>query len=207
VELLSAPLAVAAATLVLAGALKVLDPAPTVGALRQLGLPVNDPAIRAVAVLEIAIGCAALVAGGPVATALVAASYAVATVVVVAALRAGTMISSCGCFGRDDTPPDSAHVVVNLALGTAAGVAAVSGAPAPWDALADAGLVLGGLTLGLVVLGTWLVVLVYTVLGRTRAAARAAAEVRAARARSVATGAGAGTTVAFRQGSTPGEAA
>jgi hypothetical protein len=56
---------------------------------------------------------------------------------VVMALRKGTMIGSCGCFGREETPPHWSHVVLDLAL---AGVAAGTGLAspgAPLDALAD----------------------------------------------------------------------
>ena len=53
--------------------------------------------------------------------ALVAVSYALFAVVVAAALRSGKPISSCGCFGKVDTPPSALHVVLNV---VAAGVAA-----------------------------------------------------------------------------------
>ncbi len=73
----------------------------------------------------------------------------------VAALRKGTMIGSCGCFGREDTPPHWFHVVANLGLaGLAAGVA-VRSPEAPIDALIEhptSGVVvaiLAGLTLAL----------------------------------------------------------
>jgi uncharacterized membrane protein YphA (DoxX/SURF4 family) len=183
VEILSAPLAVAAVVLVVAGALKVVDPVPAVGALRQLGLPAGDVSVRVVAAAEVAIGAAALVLAGPVPAALVAASYLAFTGVVVAALRAGTMISSCGCFGRDDTPPDASHVVVNVVLASVAAGAATSGSPNPWDAIAGTGAAEGVLAAGLVALGSWMVVLVYTALPQAAAAARTSSEARAERAR------------------------
>jgi hypothetical protein len=183
VEILSAPLAVAAVVLVVAGALKVVDPVPAVGALRQLGLPAGNGSVRAVAVVEVAVGAAALVLAGPVPAALVAISYLAFTGVVIAALRAGTMISSCGCFGRDDTPPDASHVLVNLALAAVAAGAAISGSPSPWDAVVGAGAVEGVLAVGLVALGSWMVVLVYTALPQAAAAARTSSELRAERSR------------------------
>jgi hypothetical protein len=183
VEILSAPLAVASVVLVVAGALKVADPVPAVGALRQLGLPAGNGSVRAVAALEVVLGAAALVLAGPVLAALVALSYLAFTGVVVAALRAGTMISSCGCFGRDDTPPDASHVLINLALAGVAAGAAAGGAPSPWDAIAGTGAGEGVLAVGLVALGSWMVVLTYTALPQAAAAARTSAEARAERSR------------------------
>jgi hypothetical protein len=68
---------------------------------------------------------------------LVAASYLAFAAFVVAALRAGTMVGSCGCFGREDTPPHLIHVVVDVALAATAAAAAVLGVGAPLDAIAD----------------------------------------------------------------------
>ena len=34
--------------------------------------------------------------------------------------RRGTMIGSCGCFGREETPPHPSHVVLNLVLAAVA---------------------------------------------------------------------------------------
>ena len=44
----------------------------------------------------------------------VAVSYLAFGAFVVGALRAGTMIGSCGCFGREETPPHAIHVVLDL---------------------------------------------------------------------------------------------
>jgi hypothetical protein len=68
----------------------------------------------------------------------------------VVALRAGTVVGSCGCFGREDTPAHPLHVVVDVALAATAAAAAVRGVGAPLDAIADApaqGSVVGGLSL------------------------------------------------------------
>ena len=70
----------------------------------------------------------AVAVGGPVAWALVATSYLAFTAFVLAALRHGTMVGSCGCFGREDTPPHASHVVLNLALAGVAVGLAISGA-------------------------------------------------------------------------------
>lgn len=117
---LLAPALVAAALLVVTGALKVLDPSMTVGALRALGVPAAASVVRVGAAAELLLGVAALVWGGTWLWGLVALSYLGFTVVVVAALRRGTMIGSCGCFGREDTPPHWSHVALNLLLAAVA---------------------------------------------------------------------------------------
>ena len=129
-------LGAAALLLLAAGAAKVADPTTTAGALAALGWPSSPGLVRTGAAGEALLGAAALVVGGPVLAALVAASYLGFVAFVVAALRAGTPLSSCGCFGRADTPPHPGHVVVDAALAAGALAAAIAGA----DPVADAGL-------------------------------------------------------------------
>lgn len=134
---LTVPALVAAALLALAGAQKLLDPSMTVGALRALRLPSSPGLVRAGSGAELALGVAGLTVGGAVVWLLVAASYLAFAGFVVAALRAGTMIGSCGCFGREDTPPHGSHVALNLGLAVVAVAMAIAGVAAPLDALAD----------------------------------------------------------------------
>jgi len=86
------------------------------------------------AAVELVLGVAALVIGGAVTWALVAASYLAFAVFVGAALRSGKPVGSCGCFGREDTPPHIVHVVLDLALAGAAVGAAATGV-VPLDAV------------------------------------------------------------------------
>ncbi|MCU4183200.1 hypothetical protein K6U06_02420 [Acidiferrimicrobium sp. IK] len=106
----------AAGSLLLAGAgvAKVRRPADSSIALRAAGLPATPGRVRAVAAAETAVGVAALVAPGPVPALLVALSFAGFAVFVAVALRRRLPLASCGCFGRPDTPPSWAHVVVNV---------------------------------------------------------------------------------------------
>ena len=134
--LLTGPALVAAALLVVAGAAKVADPANTVGALRALHLRSSPALVRCGAAAEAVIGAAAILVGGAFLWALVAASYAAFAGFVVAALRAGTMIGSCGCFGHEDTPPHPLHVALDLALAGVAAAAAAQGL-VPAEAIAD----------------------------------------------------------------------
>ncbi len=146
---LTGPALTAALLLAFAGAAKAIDPVMTVGALRALGLPSSRTWVRIGAAAELLVGLLAAAVGWAWVWWLVAASYLAFAAFVVAALRAGTMVGSCGCFGREDTPPHPIHVVVDVALAATAAAAAVVGVGAPLDAIADApgkGLVVAGLS-------------------------------------------------------------
>ena len=160
-----------ASLLLLAGAMKVVDPAMTVGALRALRVPARPGVVRLGAAAEGALGVTALVVGGRLTWGLVAASYAAFAGFVVVALRAGTMVGSCGCFGREDTPPHWSHVALNVAL-TLAVLAVAIWSPGP--ALAglewDGGL--GAVVVGLTALALYLAHATFVELPRTLAAAR-----------------------------------
>jgi hypothetical protein len=152
---LTGPALTAALLLAFAGATKAVDPAMTAGALRALGLPSSRILVRVGAAAELILGLLALAAGWATVWWLVAASYLAFAAFVVAAMRAGTMVGSCGCFGREDTPPHPIHVVIDVALAATAAAAAVRGVGAPLDAIADApgeGLVVAGLSVLAVVL-------------------------------------------------------
>ena len=112
--------------------------------------------------VEVVIGIGALVVGGPVFAALVALSYLAFAGFVVLALRSGSPISSCGCFGKVDTPPSAVHVVIDLvAVGVATTVAIAGDVVALPDVLADQPL-LGVPFVVLAVTGIYLVFLSFT---------------------------------------------
>jgi hypothetical protein len=134
---LTGPALTAALLLAFAGAAKAVDPVTTVGALRALGLPSSRTGVRTGAAAELLVGLLAAAVGWAWVWWLVAASYLAFAAFVVAALRAGTMVGSCGCFGHEDTPPHPIHVVVDVALAATAAASAVLGIGAPLDAIAD----------------------------------------------------------------------
>jgi hypothetical protein len=103
-----------AGLLAAAGAIKVVDPSTTVGALRAIGLPSYTLLVRSGAMGEVVLGVCAIAFGGEIAWLLVALSYAAFACFVAWALRLGTPIGSCGCFGRADTPPHPVHVSIDL---------------------------------------------------------------------------------------------
>lgn len=106
----------AAALLVIAGVQKAIDPKPLVRALKSVAVRVPAPVVRALAAAEAAIGLHALVTGRGL---LVALSYSGFTAFVLLALARGGVLSSCGCFGKADTPPTMSHAVVTAGLAVA----------------------------------------------------------------------------------------
>jgi hypothetical protein len=169
------PTLAAAALLAVAGAPKVVRPHDTRRALRSVGVPVPAVVVRLGGLAEVAIGVIAIVAGGRIVDALVAASYLTFTGFVVVALRTGGVVASCGCVGRPDTPPTVAHVVVTSLFAVAAGIAAIAGPTgvATWASTSTSGVTQAGV-LGAAVLVTWLAWLSLAELPRLRAIVRSA---------------------------------
>lgn len=168
---LTGPALATVALLALAGAQKVLDPAAAVGALRQLGVPASSSFVRAAAAAELVLACWALVGAGALPWLLVASTYLAFAGYVTLALRRGTMIGSCGCFGREDTPPHWSHVALNVVLAGIALAVATTGDGRALTGLADDPLD-SVAVLGLATVSTYLLFAAFVVLPRTMAAAR-----------------------------------
>jgi hypothetical protein len=146
--MLTAIVGAGALLLLAAGAAKVVEPTRAAGALAALGWPSSPLLVRAGAAAEAVVGASALVVGGRLPAALVGVSYACFAAFVVVALRSGTPIGSCGCFGAADTLPRRAHVAVDAVLAAAGLVGAVAGVDAVVAATAPvvvAAVVLAGL--------------------------------------------------------------
>jgi hypothetical protein len=120
------PLFAAAVLLILAAVPKIGYPDDTVRALRTTGLPGNDVVVRGLAVAELAIGAYALLVGDRASALLVAASYLGFSAFVLLARSRKGVVSSCGCFGKSDTPPTIAHVLVTTLLAGGAVGAAIA---------------------------------------------------------------------------------
>ena len=121
------------------GALKLVDPSGTVGALRALRLPSSTDLVRLLAGIELALGATALTVSGIVVAALVALSYAAFLAVTVLALVRKVPIDSCGCLGRLETLPSWRHLVVlGAALLGSIGVM-LAGRPALFERVSDDG--------------------------------------------------------------------
>jgi hypothetical protein len=125
VHLLAGPYAAAAALLVVAGAPKVVKPGTSVLALRSMRLPAAGWLVRLLGAVEVLIGTAAIAVGGAVPAGLVAGSYAGFAAFVAIAMARGGVLSSCGCFGKPDTPPTRLHMTMNLSAAAVAAAVAV----------------------------------------------------------------------------------
>ena len=110
-----------------AGVGKLIDPRHTSGALRALKLPSHWVLVRGLGLFEFSVAVAVVLVGGVAPTLVMAALYAGFALFVVAALRAETPLSSCGCFGRPDTPPGTTHLAVNVAAAALLGLQAAFG--------------------------------------------------------------------------------
>jgi hypothetical protein len=160
---------VAAALLALAGGQKLVDPTMTVGALRALRVPASPTVVRMGSAAELALGVVALAVGGRLTWVLVAISYLAFGVFVVAALRADTMIGTCGCFGRDETPPHPLHVGLDLALAAVALACAAVASGSPLDVVVEHPGE-GAVLVALAALGVWLLHAAFVDLPRALAA-------------------------------------
>jgi len=98
--------------LVVGGAVKVVDPSGTVGALGMLGVPVGRCTVRMLAANELVLGGVALAVSDRIVAALVALSYLVFALVIGIACFRRVPIDSCGCLGRMETPPSWRHLAV-----------------------------------------------------------------------------------------------
>jgi hypothetical protein len=163
VRLVAGPFAAFALLLAIAGTAKAFRPLPTSRALRAAGLPSGAGLVRLLGGGEAVLAIVALAVAGPVPAAFVAISYASFAAFVGYAKVRGLAISSCGCFGKPDTPPTNAHVVVNLAAALLAAAAAVAPGRSPFGELAHspgagvpfAALVLVITALGYLALAEW----------------------------------------------------
>jgi hypothetical protein len=108
--------AVAAIALGLLGAsgiMKLVDPEPTSGAMKAARLPSSNALSRLLGIVEIVVSLAGLAVAGT-SIMLAATLYTAFTIFTVAAIVFSIPLQSCGCFGREDTPPTMIHVTLNV---------------------------------------------------------------------------------------------
>lgn len=160
---------IAAALLVMSGGSKLIDPAPTRGALETAGLPHGSWTAPLLGTIEIAAALAGTIIGGW-ASGLVAAVYAGFAGFVTYAFVRKVPLQSCGCFGRTDTPPTWGHLAFNVAAAAAALGIAISGR-IPVELLADQPLSAIPY-LAFVTVGVWVVYLLLAELPRLRVTSR-----------------------------------
>lgn len=128
------PLLVFAALLAAAGVAKGIAPQAAAGALRAMGLPGTPLLVRALGAVEVAIGIWVITTGSPPAALALGAAYLGFAAFVGVALARRLPIGSCGCFGKDDTPPTWIHLAYDLSAVAVAVLAAAQpiGSPSRW---------------------------------------------------------------------------
>jgi len=122
-DLLTAPHAVAAIVLCIAGVAKLHSPAGAVRALRSAGLVVGAAVVRAFAAAELALGAWCLLTPSPPGSGLLACTYGGFAGLSVALARSS---ASCGCFGGGDTPASLGQSSLSAALAALALASALS---------------------------------------------------------------------------------
>lgn len=162
-QTMAGPLYIASLLLVVAGAPKLARPDETARALRSVGLPGSTAIVRVLAVTEMAVGAYALLFGGRLSALAVAIVYLGFAGFVAYALANGGVVASCGCFGRDDTPPTWAHLILNLAFAGAGIAAAIAPVAGLIDTMQQEPLA-GSVLIAFVALGTWFSYLILNVL-------------------------------------------
>lgn len=156
---LTAVFQILAIVVAVGGVAKIVAPIAFSTTLAALGAPSGPAVARLCGAVEVAIGAGALVAGGRVAAAVLAVTYATFAVVVVAARRAGA--TSCGCFGAASAAPSRLHVAVNATSAALATLAVAVGPETLADSLADQPLA-GVPYLASLAVATWLVIVLDT---------------------------------------------
>jgi uncharacterized membrane protein YphA (DoxX/SURF4 family) len=126
--------AIALGLLAASGLAKLVDPEPTTGAMRSARLPASNLVTYVLGTVEVLLASASLAVGGGVVLVGAAILYGGFTVFTFAATRKRIPVQSCGCFGRDDTPPSPLHVSFNLgAMVSLLAVASLGVSPIDWS--------------------------------------------------------------------------
>lgn len=115
--------------LVVTGAAKLRRPNETARAIGHFGTPFALPLTLLLGGSEIVVGAIALISGQRTWLLIQAGLYAVFLGWVLMALRMDAPLATCGCLGRDDTPPYWGHVILNSFAVVGSLAAAMVGVP------------------------------------------------------------------------------
>lgn len=113
--------------LILTGIAKLRRPNDTARALGAMNIPMPRVATGLLASMEVIVGAGALVLGSSLLLGVQAGLYTLFLAWVAAALVKEVPIASCGCLGREDTPPYWGHVILNVVAVAASATAAITG--------------------------------------------------------------------------------
>jgi hypothetical protein len=160
--MLVAPFFLAAGLLIASGIGKILRPAPAVDALAAAGLPGGAVAARALGVVEVLAGAAALWRPTTATALVVAALYLAFALFLVRLIRRGGA-TTCGCVGSGEAPPSWLHVALDLAAVAVSVAAAAWGVPSLGSAVAASPMAGVPLLIGLAGAGALLAIAVVEV--------------------------------------------
>jgi uncharacterized membrane protein YphA (DoxX/SURF4 family) len=105
--------AIFALLLIVTGTAKLRRPTDTARALAAMRLPFPGLLTQLVAIAEVTIGVGGFVVGTSTLFAAQALLYALFLAWVATAIAKDIPIASCGCLGREDTPPYVGHLILN----------------------------------------------------------------------------------------------
>jgi uncharacterized membrane protein YphA (DoxX/SURF4 family) len=128
--------AIFALLLIVTGIAKLRRPTDTARALAAMRLPFPGLLTRLVAIAEVVIGIGGLIISTPTLFGAQAFLYALFVGWVATALAMDIPIASCGCLGREDTPPYIGHLILN-GLGVLASAGAAITGTVPVDGLLE----------------------------------------------------------------------
>lgn len=165
---IAAPLYVATGVLIVAGFAKLRSPSATASSLRELRVPAPLTAARLLGAYEVLLGVAAIITAAPVLWGLIGLSYLGFSGFVVWALADSSRVGSCGCFGSEDTPATTGHLIFNAVASAVAMLTALN--PVSLSSF-DGSAFDAAVAIILIATGTALSIAALTVLPRTLAAA------------------------------------
>lgn len=159
--------------LAVAGAAKMLTPAPTAETLASIGVRVGPLPVRLLGLVEVALAIGAAITASPLLLGAAALLHLGFTGVVFAIRRARVRLvaagssdagASCGCFGSSSAAPGLPHIIVTVASAAILGATAALGWSNSIDPaeVFDDGLLSGILAVGLIGLGATMVILILT---------------------------------------------
>lgn len=125
VDALSAPFAVAAIVLCVAGLAKLRSPRTAVRVMAAWGLPARSGLIRSAASGELVLGLWCVGAPGRLSAAALAVVYATFAGLAAVAVLTTRRAASCGCFGDRAAPLGAVHCLLSITLALVAGAGAI----------------------------------------------------------------------------------
>jgi hypothetical protein len=160
-DTIAPPFFLAAALLIVSGALKLVRPRASAQALLDAGLPSSLALARGLGALEVAVAAWAIVAPGRGGAVALAAAYLAFATFLGYVLRTHPDAGSCGCAGGKAVPPSRLHLTLDIVAALSGLAYAVAAGPPATAWLASLGPAAAVVVAGLTLAG-WLAVVAVT---------------------------------------------